>query len=214
MAIVTKITQQKRSPNRRNIYLDGKFAFGCHVNVVAKFRLRPGMELDADQLRQIEQGELWQECFDAAIRLLGRRLHSRSELAGKLSRHWTGTLVADVLDELSRLGYVDDRRFAAAKAMACAQHKRHGRRRALMELLKAGVKPDLAKEAVREAYEQHDSTQTALELARKAAGRLRKLDPAVARRRLAGMLQRRGFDYDCVVSVLQQVLGAADNESA
>jgi SOS response regulatory protein OraA/RecX len=43
-------------------------------------------------------------------------------------------------------------------------------------------------------------------LARKQAPRLRKLDPIVARRRLTGMLQRRGFDYDDIRPVLDEVL--------
>lgn len=38
-------------------------------------------------------------------------------------------------------------------------------------------------------------------------GRLAKLDPAVARRRLVGMLQRRGFDYDAIKPVVDEVLG-------
>ena len=37
MPVVTQITVQKRHDNRRNIYLDGAFAFGINVNVVARF---------------------------------------------------------------------------------------------------------------------------------------------------------------------------------
>jgi len=34
-----------------------------------------------------------------------------------------------------------------------------------------------------------------------------KLEPAVARRRLVGMLQRRGFDYESIKPVVDEVLG-------
>jgi SOS response regulatory protein OraA/RecX len=44
-------------------------------------------------------------------------------------------------------------------------------------------------------------------LAMKQATRLRKLDPQVARRRLVGMLQRRGFDYDSIRPVVDEILG-------
>src|SRR5262245_13797664 len=83
MAAITKISQQKRRPNRRNVYLDGKFAFGCNVNVIAKFRLSEGMTLDSKQIDAIKLGEVKQECFDAAMRLLARRLHSREEMLCK-----------------------------------------------------------------------------------------------------------------------------------
>jgi regulatory protein len=50
---ITRIAEQKRRPNRRNVYLDGAFAFGCNVKVVARFRLREGMTLSPEQVRQI-----------------------------------------------------------------------------------------------------------------------------------------------------------------
>jgi NAD(P)-dependent dehydrogenase (short-subunit alcohol dehydrogenase family) len=43
-------------------------------------------------------------------------------------------------------------------------------------------------------------------LAAKQAPRLKRLDPIVARRRLIGMLQRRGFDYDEIKPVVDEVL--------
>jgi regulatory protein len=208
MPVITQIIEQRRRPNRRNVYLDGVFAFGCHLNVVAKFRLRVGMQLTADEVAQIQLGDVKQECFDAAIRFLESRLHSRAELRRKLARREYGDAVLDAtLDDLARLGYVNDARFAQTKALSAAQHKQHGRRRAMVELLKAGVTGETARRAVEDVYDITDSAAIARSLAMKQAPRLRKLDPVVARRRLVGMLQRRGFDYDSIRPVVDEVLG-------
>jgi regulatory protein len=205
---ITQILEQKRRPNRRNVYLDGAFAFGCNVNVVARFRLRVGMQLTAGELTQIQLGAAKQECFDAAIRFLESRLHSRVELRRKLARREYGDAVLDAtLDDLARLGYVNDARFAQTKALSAAQRKQHGRRRAMLELFKAGVAGETARRAVEEVYEVTDSTEIARTLAMKQAPRLRKLDPIIARRRLVGMLQRRGFDYESILPVIDEVLG-------
>jgi regulatory protein len=206
--VITRISEQKRRPNRRNVYLDGAFAFGCNLNVVAKFRLREGISLSEEQVKQIQLGEVKQECFDEAMKAIQSRLHSRSELQRKLMRREYGGEVVDaVLDDLARLGYVDDERFAKTKALSAAQHKHHGRRRAFMELRKAGVTGDVADKALADVYADHDSTGVARQLAEKQAPRLRKLDPLVARRRLVGMLQRRGFDYESIKPVVDDVLG-------
>jgi regulatory protein len=210
MPTITRISEQKRRQNRRNIYLDGAFAFGCNINVVAKFRLREGMTLSADQVRQIEFGEVRQECFDRAMAALGSRLHSRAELHRKLMRREYGeTVVNAVLEDLVRMGYVDDERFARTKALSAAQHKRHGRRRAMIELRKSGVGAGVAERAVDDVYSTHDSTAAARTLAETQAARVKKLEPAVARRRLVGMLQRRGFDYESIKPVVDEVLGRA-----
>jgi regulatory protein len=214
MPVITKILEQKRRQNRRSVYLDGTFAFGCNVNVVARFRLRPGMTLSVEQLEKIEQGEVRQECFDVAIRYLQTRLHSRVELSRKLMRREYGqAIVEQVLDDLARLGYVDDMKFAKAKTMSAAQHRHHGRRRAYAELLKSGVNQTIAGRAVEEVYETHDSLATARRLASKQAPRLRRLEPIVARRRLVGMLQRRGFSYEDILPVVDEVLGSLQESS-
>jgi regulatory protein len=211
MAIVTKIVEQKRQPNRRSIYLDGAFAFGVNANVVAKFRLRVGMELSPERVAEIEQGEVRQECFDEAMRILRRRLHSRAELTRKLMKSEFGEgIVGSVLDQLEQLGYVNDERFAQTKALSAAERKHHGRRRAMAELRKAGVSGEVAARALDQVYDAADSVAVARELAMKQAARLRKLDPVVARRRLVGMLQRRGFEYEAIRPVIEEVLGRGE----
>jgi regulatory protein len=208
MPQISRIVEQKRSPNRRSIYLDGKFAFGCNVNVVARFRLREGMALDEQQIRAIRLGEVKQEAMDAALKLLSMRLHSRAELLRKLKRREYGDEVLEaVMEDLTRLGYLNDARFAQAKSLSLAQHKKHGRRRALQELRKAGVTTEVAERALGKVYDTHDTLAVARELAAKQASRLKRLDPLVARRRLIGMLQRRGFDYDDIKPVVDEVLG-------
>ena len=214
MPSITAITEQRRRPNRRNVFLDGAFAFGCNLNVIARFRLREGLQLDADEIQRIQLGEVKQECFDAAIRLLESRLHSRNEMQRKLSRREYGPAVIDaVLDDLVRLNYLDDARFAQTKALSAAQRKQHGRRRAIVELAKSGVDREVARRAVDAVYEVTDSLSIARELAKKQANRLSKLEPMVARRRLAGMLARRGFEYETIRPVIDEVIGYGHDHS-
>jgi regulatory protein len=208
MPVITKIVEQKRSPNRRNIYIDGRFAFGVNENIIAKLGLCIGQDLSSQRITQIEAGEVRQECFDQAMQFLRRRLHSRSELSRKLMKQEYGEpVVKSVLDKLQQLGYVDDERFAKTKALSAAEHKHHGRRRAFVELRRAGVSGDVADRALDSVYDTTDTVALARELALKQAPRLRKLDPLVAKRRLVGMLQRRGFDYDAIKPVIDEVLG-------
>jgi regulatory protein len=213
MPTITKIAEQKRSPNRRSVYIDGDFAFGVNLNVVAKFRLREGMTLSAEQVDEIQRGEVRQECLDHALRLLGQRLHSRTELKKKLARREYGDAVIEqVLDNLVRLGYVDDERFAKTMALSLAQHKRVGARRAVMELVRVGVAHELAERAVNETYASTDPVADAKRLVAKQIDRLRKMDPQVARRRLSGLLQRRGYDFDTTKAVIEQSLGESPEE--
>ena len=213
MPKITKIAEQKRTSNRRSIWLDGRFAFAVNVNVVARFRLHVGQELPEGMIEQIGQGEQRQKCFDRAIGMLTRRAHGRDELRRKLLRkqEWGEPMVDAVLDDLLRMNYLNDARTAEASAQSAATRKKHGRNRAMVDLLKRGLDRETARRAVEIVYESTDRLAMARELAEKHAPRLRRLDPIVARRRLFGVLLRRGFEYETVRPVVDAVLGTDDD---
>jgi len=208
MPVVSKITEQKRRANRRSVYLDGTFAFGCNINVIAKFRLVEGQSLTADQVNDIQNGAVRQECFDKAIKSIERRQHARAELAGKLKKFdYPIALIESVLDQLTELNYINDQRFAETRAELTATYKHHGRNRVLMELAKKGVPRETARRAVETVYETKDSAAMARDLATKKMRSLARLEPVVAKRRLYGILLRRGFDFETIKPVVDEVLG-------
>jgi len=215
MPIITKIAEQKKRKNRRSVYLDGAFAFGCNLNVVARFKLREGMSLTREHVDAVLEGEVRQECMDKAFRLLENRLHSRSELRQKLMRYEYGqALVESVLQRLEEMGYINDKRYAEAKAESAAVHKHHGPNRARLELAKKGIERETARQAVEQVYEGHDNLAMARELATRKMKSLARLEPMVAKRRLMGMLLRRGYDFETIKPVIAEVLGAIDDAAA
>jgi len=206
--LITKISEPKRHPNRRRIYLDGALAFTCKLNVVARFRLREGMTLTDEQLSTIQQGQVRQECFDQAMQYLKLRLHSRFELRTKLlKREYGVSMVEEVLNQLAEQGYVGDEQFARARAQSACRNKHYGRDRVRQDLLNKGVKDEVVNRVLDEIYTPTHDAATVQLLVAKHAARLRKLDPSVARRRLMGMLQRRGFDEDTVRRSVVESLG-------
>ena len=162
--------------------------------------------------REIEQGEVQQEAFDHATRLLGMRMQSERELRTKLGRKDYGAAVIDaVIENLKRLNYVDDAKFAASRAADQANVKRHGKVRAVQELMKSGVSRPLAEKATAAAYADVDPKAAAVELATKRLPGLRRLDAETAKRRLVGFLQRRGFDFETVQYAVEKTLGGEGN---
>ena len=77
----------------------------------------------------------------------------------------------------------------------------------MQELMRAGVKSEVAKKATTEVYAEQDPIAIAMALAERQAPRFKRLDPEVAKRRLVGMLMRRGFDFESIKSVVAKVLG-------
>src|SRR5258706_289514 len=92
MPVVTKVIEQKRRPNRRNVYLDGAFAFGLNDNVVARFRLREGMSISPEMVAEIAAGGGRQKCFYYAVKYFPARPPNTGGRRGEPGRRggWGG----------------------------------------------------------------------------------------------------------------------------
>lgn len=140
------------------------------------------------------------------LRWLTARMHSRAELASKLGQRGVGTQVADAaLDRLEQVGLIDDESFA--EAFVRAKHRDRGLGRAALqqELARKGVDREVAARAVA-VIDDDAERQRAEQLV------ARKLDSAIlsglesARRRLLGMLARRGYSPTVAVAVVNAAL--------
>lgn len=214
MAIITALTVQRGRDNRISVFLDGAFALGCNKRVAERARLKVGMELTEEAVRQLQAGERQQRCFDKAMEYLARRMHSRAELQRKLLKaEFAPEAIEATLARLTELRYLDDAEFARQK-LAQAQRKLIGQRRAMQELMKSGVKGETARSAVREHFDRDEARENAQHLIEKTLPRLLRLEPLVAKRRLVGLLMRRGFEYDAIKPLVEKALGNQEETPA
>jgi regulatory protein len=116
-----------------------------------------------------------------------------------------------VLDRLAHVGLVDDTAYAQAYVRTGVGVRRRGTRSLRAELRGRGVAPEVIDLAALEVDED-DERATALALAQRRAPALARLAPEVRRRRLMGLLLRRGFNSSVINDVLAEVLAAPDDE--
>lgn len=57
MPFITKISTQKKNTERFNIFLDDKYAFSVDADVLVKFELKKGKELDDLDIIEIQYGD-------------------------------------------------------------------------------------------------------------------------------------------------------------
>jgi regulatory protein len=201
---ITDIRDQVRDPERISLFVDGSFRLGLPRIVVAERNLRVGQELTEQEIRELEQIDEISRATNQAVRLLSFRPRSRSELASRLKRNGYGPeAINAAIDRMVELGYVDDADFASYWVENRQQHRPRGRRLLASELRSKGVPPDVVDQAIEEAV--IDEFGQALELAMHRTERLRGLDRETWKRRLAGFLQRRGYGWDVVRPVLEEV---------
>ena len=110
---ITDLQVQKKHPNRRSIFLDGKFFCGVSNEVAARFHLKCGMEINEDELKDLLHEEELSKAKNYVYRILARRMYTNKEIRDKLvERGYLDKVIEDVIATLERYGYLNDRTYA------------------------------------------------------------------------------------------------------
>ena len=146
----------------------------------------------------------------AARRLLAFRPRSESELKQRLAqKKLSGASIDRVVEELRRTGMLDDERFAKLYALSRIQSRAFGKSRVRRELAQRGL-PAATVAAAMRSIEDVDDEELARELAAKRLAAMKGLSREAKKRRLHGVLLRRGFGADVTFKVLGELLGPAE----
>jgi regulatory protein len=143
------------------------------------------------------------------LRRLTAAPRTRADLASDLQRRGIpDEVVQRVLDRFTEVGLIDDA--AYAQLWVTSRQRSRGTARAVLrqELRAKGI----ADEDVRDALEGVDPDEErvrGMELVRRRAASLSRFDHATRRRRLAGLLVRRGFPPGQAVAMVDAVLAGA-----
>ncbi|MGI6160562.1 MAG: regulatory protein RecX [Christensenellales bacterium] len=202
MGRITDIKPQRRS-GRVNIYIDEEFAVGVSDEERIRLGLKIGDEADAQTLSKLVIADNTRAAVNKALNLLKYRARTEKEIRQALERAGFDDTAADAaIEKLERYGYVDDSAFADMYA-GYAKSKGMSRRELNMRLTQKGIDRDEAEraaEAISGEDERAAAYQLALKYYNKAKGELKQ-----KRDKAAQALFRKGFEWDTIRSVLDEV---------
>lgn len=205
---ILRISPPRGKLGHQRVVLEGGAALRVRPEDIATLGIEAGADIDdlaLDALRARGEGARAEEI---AVRLLAVRMRTRRELAGRLrQRGISASTVEAILAKLEQAGFLDDRRFAEAWVRGRIAVHPSGAGRLRQELLGKGVAKDVIERTLKDTLTPSDERDLALHVARSRARQYRGYPPEVAFRRLAGVLQRRGFSSSVVTQVLREVLG-------
>lgn len=202
---ITAIRPQKKDGSRVSIFVDDEFRLGCSAKLVGEQGLVVGGVLEDEQVRQLEQADELSQAKAAALRLLGHRARTQSDLTKRLQRKnkFADDTIANAVEWLVELGYVNDMQYARDRLAGLVQAANMGRRGLAEKLVSEGVARAAARELVEAAVSADDEAQWAQELASKRASRMAGKPWANVKRNVASYLRRHGFEGEHVWRALE-----------
>ncbi len=144
----------------------------------------------------------------SALHYLSFRPRSHFELQRHLERRgYSRRTVDHAIAACRRLGHVDDRAFAVALVRDRVRLRPRGRVALESELRLRGVDGETARAGIEQVFEEEQVDETTL--ARAVASHARagpRADERTWRRRLEGLLRRRGFAPDVIARVVRELI--------
>lgn len=138
-----------------------------------------------------------------AYRYLSHRDRSARETTDHLRKKgFEEAVVQETLHYLKEANYLDDRRFAEHWARTRAENKQFGKYRLRQELIGKGLPQDLIDETLDTLFETIKEIDLARTVVEKKLPSMQNLEPDKRKRRLVGLLQRKGFSSDVIYKVL------------
>ena len=194
---ITDIRAQVKRVDRYSIYVDGKYAFPLGETELLHIGLRIGQEFTETELDDLKDRAVIDKGYDRALNLIMRRPRSEWELRDYLKRkEYSKEAVDQIINMLSKRGYVDDADFASRWVENRRLLKATSKRRLTQELKQKRVSGEII-QSVLEADET-DEQQVLRELIERKRKQTKYKDDI----KLMQYLVRQGYNYGDIKSVL------------
>jgi regulatory protein len=211
-AVITRLERQKKNPSRINVYLNGEYAFSIHEDVLIKYRLNKGHELDADGMKELLEAEEKNRASQYGLRYISHRPRTVEEVRQHLrQKGFPDEAVEEVVQNFVAYRYLDDKAYASQWVEERMRLKPRGRHLLRQELQMRGIDADFIEEAL-EQVEQEAELAACLTLARKKTSRQSFATFTEMRNKVGPFLQRRGFPHDIIAKTLEKLKKEGQNK--
>lgn len=201
--IITAVHRDIKQKQRYHIDVEGEYAFSVHEDILVKYNLFKGTELDEAFVREVLMEEEKHKAYLAALRYLGIRPRTTKQLEAYLQeKGYTSQVAEEICRRCQEQGYLDDNVFARQWVEERLRLKPRSAYMLRMELQQRGVEKAIVDDALR-GVSQQDELEAARALIAKKRRRIDAPPNPDEERKLLAMLMRKGFSH----SVVQQIKG-------
>ena len=184
--------------------LDNENIIFTYEEVILKFELLINREIDNKKLKEIEKLNDYYKCYYTAIKSIKKKSYSRKELFKKLKDEFEEYLVNEVLDNIEKLGYIDDKSFANSYINRQITTTNHGPIRIVRDLEDKGIDKKIIEQEMT-AYTDDIEKEKIKKLVTKGINSNHTKGNNFILRKLKNDLVYQGFNIELVESELSKI---------
>ncbi|MFD1067294.1 recombination regulator RecX [Oceanobacillus locisalsi] len=153
MQTISRITTQKKQKHRYNIFFNtpagDKYGFSVDEDILIKFRLEKGMELDDELMKTLQEQDSLHNIYTLTINFLSYRIRSEKEVITHLQKKEVeDEQISVIMQRLKKENLLDDQQFADMFVRSRMNTSSKGPKVIEQELFEKGVNGSIAANAL------------------------------------------------------------------
>ncbi|MCE7792246.1 recombination regulator RecX [Salipaludibacillus sp. CUR1] len=213
MPIISKITAAKKKKGRFHIYLkteEGEeYAFSVSEDLLVNEHLLKGKELTEEDIERLKEKDDVDKAMQKALNYLSYRMRSEGEITRYLrDQEVSEGDIADIIDRLRELQFIDDLRFAEAFVRTKRDTAKKGPLLIEQELYQKGVSQHHIDRAMKE-YAEETQLDHAIKMVEKKQSSYKKEGTKKKQQKLMQFVIQRGYPQ----SVASKAVAEAELET-
>ncbi|PLR95393.1 recombination regulator RecX [Bacillus sp. T33-2] len=208
MPVISKIIVQKNNKERYSIFIDSgkgeEYAFGVDEDVLIKFQLKKGMELDDLSITELLYQDDIRKAYHLAVQYLARRMRSESEVRDYLQKKEVAApVIEEAIHRLYEQKFLNDKEFAHAFVRTQMNTTDKGSQLIKAELKEKGIAGSIIDDSIKE-YPEEMQLEKAVQLCSKYAAKNSRDSTRVLKQKLEQMLVRKGYSFGLIQAALNE----------
>jgi len=214
MGIITALEKGKRMKERYNVYIDGEFVCSLDQELIVKYHIKTGMEVQPEQIKEWAHEDDSRKSFDMALRYLGYRPRSQKELRDYLAgKGFDPGIIESTISKLIEYRFLDDHQFSLQWIQNRLGSNSMGKRLIQQELYQKGIEPETVNEILGRISEDEE-IRHAMKLVQKYSKRYEGLQGKEKIYKIGQALARRGFGWEVINKALRKSIECEETEES
>lgn len=207
MPKITKISPQKNSSYKINVFIDNKFATGIDDATWIEYGFKIGDTITSVQIELLKEQNQFNKAYTSALKLLSYRPQSCLEIKQKLFKKYTNPIIDEIIKKLIERNLINDQDFANLWVKERSKTKLRSRRHLISELYKKGIDKETISNAINLTVLDDTEIESATKLLIK---KLKQLNTTEVSEKAKIYLARKGFDYKTILVAQEKIKDLKD----
>ena len=207
--IIDRIAISK-SNNKAVIYFNSGEIINLNLDIILKYKLIKGKLINSDEYEQIIKEERLINAKQKAYNFVSYKRRTEKQIIDKLKKeNFEPDEINGAIAFLNQFNYIDDRKFAKDYVADYLLRKSAGQAKLKLELIKKGIRKDIAEEALKNVFPEEDARELINRAIEKKMRLLSSKPKDKQKNSLIAYLQRQGFAWSLIKEALADLF--ADN---